>query len=979
MSKIKIGILLLVSCLIIIGVPIALAGTATAAVVYVSGDGSGNYNCDGTDDHVQIQQALAYAASNPGTTVYLKGPFTYNVDPNKMYVGSHTTITGDSTAVVKLKEQDYNFPTPSLTRAMFQANSGSTHDITFHGFTIDGNAVHVKLVSGNDHLNMIQLLGSSNVTVYDMTFKNGLGDAIKVKQGSSNNYVHENTNIHIYNNIIDKIGHDGVYLMCVSKISVHDNFISCRNDAGIRLFNCKNAEIFDNEVTSENHGGAGIEIQKTSAVKINNIEIYNNNIYNIRTMGIWIYGYGTYDKSAATGVHIHHNTIRGNGLYTDEVGGIVIQGFDGTLIENNIIDGNYRAGVAMRNSYDYVSPGSGYVTILRNNIITNTKPDRSAGGTAYGVSNDLSSTHSFVMEYNCVYNPGQSNYNKVSSHKTDINVDPLFADRTAYDYHLKSKAGRWSGSRWVTDTVSSPCIDAGSPSYDYSNEPEDNGNRINIGVFGNTKYASKSGTSATNNAPVMNSVPAATVEVGKTLSFSITASDPDGDSLTYSASGLPTGATFDGNSRLFSWTPTSGQEGTYSVTFVVSDGKLKDSVTTSITAVKVESYLPQNEIYDNRLRESSPETVLQDNSYIDVGGVNDAGRYRDVMWFNLSEYAGSDINNATLSLYWYYPAGSSRPSDTIVEIYRPSSWNPSYVSWNNRDKGVSWNNAGGDWYDKNGVSQGSTPYATLTLKGSTLPDNRYYELDVTDLVKEYASGKYANTGFLIKARTESNNYIAFYSSEVGDENQRPKLTVTENVAETPTVNVTVTTTQDNRLRESSPETVLQDNSYIDVGGVNDVGKYRDVMWFNLSEYAGSDINNATLSLYWYYPAGSSRPSDTIVEIYRPSSWNPSYVSWNNRDKGVSWNNAGGDWYDKNGVSQGSTPYATLTLKGSTLPDNRYYELDVTDLVKEYASGKYANTGFLIKARTESNNYIAFYSSEIGDENQRPVLNMKVKQ
>ncbi|WP_048048643.1 disaggregatase related repeat-containing protein, partial [Methanosarcina mazei] len=85
-----------------------------------------------------------------------------------------------------------------------------------------------------------------------------------------------------------------------------------------------------------------------------------------------------------------------------------------------------------------------------------------------------------------------------------------------------------------------------------------------------------------------------------------------------------------------------------------------------------------------------------------------------------------------------------------------------------------------DWYDKNGVLQGSTPYATITIKGSTLPDNKYYELDVTDLVKEYASGKSTNTGFFIKARTESNNYIAFYSSEVANENQKPRLTLNIN-------------------------------------------------------------------------------------------------------------------------------------------------------------------------------------------------------
>ncbi|MDD4247871.1 MAG: disaggregatase related repeat-containing protein, partial [Methanosarcina sp.] len=34
---------------------------------------------------------------------------------------------------------------------------------------------------------------------------------------------------------------------------------------------------------------------------------------------------------------------------------------------------------------------------------------------------------------------------------------------------------------------------------------------------------------------------------------------------------------------------------------------------------------------------------------------------------------------------------------------------------------------------------------------------------------------YEDTGFLIKARTESNNYIAFYSSDVGDISQVPKL------------------------------------------------------------------------------------------------------------------------------------------------------------------------------------------------------------
>ena len=462
----------------------ALCDTGTC---YITGDGSGDFNCDGADDHVQLQQAFDYAASHSGTTLYLKGPFVYNVDPNKMYIGSHITITGNSTAVVRLKKQDPNFPTPSLTRAIFQANSSSIQDITFHGFEIDGNILNSWSVSGNDHINMIQLIGSSDVTVYDMSFKNGLGDAIKVRHGGTDNYVHENTNIQIYNNRIDKIGHDAIYLMNVSNISVYNNFISCRDDSGVRLFNCKDVAVFNNEVTSENHGGAGIEIQKNSAVTINNINIYNNNIYNIRLQGIWLLGYGSYSLNAASGVSIHHNLIRNSGD-----GGIVIQGFNNTIIENNVIIGNNREGIVLtdRSSYGGSAPGSGYVTTVRNNIIT---------GNQNGVSNLLSSTHSFIFQNNDVWNNSSGNYSGVSAGSSDISSDPLFASST--DYHLKSQAGRWDGSAWVTDTVSSPCIDTGYAPSSYANEPQNNGGRINIGRYGNTTAASLSGTSPQSQMP----------------------------------------------------------------------------------------------------------------------------------------------------------------------------------------------------------------------------------------------------------------------------------------------------------------------------------------------------------------------------------------------------------------------------------------------------------------------------------------------
>ena len=218
--------------------------------------------------------------------------------------------------------------------------------------------------------------------------------------------------------------------------------------------------------------------------------------------------------------------------------------------------------------------------------------------------------------------------------------------------------------------------------------------------------------------------------------------------------------------------------GTYTVTLTVTDtiGQ-KSSDTLQVVVNNPVSSISYAPLYDNRLRESLPTTVLSTTAYLDIG--KSSSSCRDVMLFDLSSYKTTDtISKATLSLYWYYPAGATRTSDTVVEVYRPVEWDPKYVTWNSRMSGVLWSNAGGNWYDKNGVTQGTTPYASLTFAGSKVPDNKYYEFDVTQLVQDYISGKYKNTGFFLKAKTESGNYIAFYSLESSNAAQRPKLTIT---------------------------------------------------------------------------------------------------------------------------------------------------------------------------------------------------------
>ena len=137
-------------------------------------------------------------------------------------------------------------------------------------------------------------------------------------------------------------------------------------------------------------------------------------------------------------------------------------------------------------------PIGGFNITVRNNIIANTQECiKDPNGTGYAAINNFPQVYNLVLQNNSLYNNVGGDYKNCTS-TTDIYVNPLFADQQNHDYHLLSVAGRWNGIKWVKDKISSPCIDAGYLYSDYSQEPEPNGNRINIGPDGNTQYASKS-------------------------------------------------------------------------------------------------------------------------------------------------------------------------------------------------------------------------------------------------------------------------------------------------------------------------------------------------------------------------------------------------------------------------------------------------------------------------------------------------------
>jgi len=91
-------------------------------------------------------------------------------------------------------------------------------------------------------------------------------------------------------------------------------------------------------------------------------------------------------------------------------------------------------------------------------------------------------------------------------------------------------------------------------------------------------------TVTVNLPPVLSAIGNRTVYEGQTLTFVISASDPNSDPLTYSAQNLPSGATFDPATHSFSWTPSYSQANSYSgVRFTVSDGNMSDYEDITIT------------------------------------------------------------------------------------------------------------------------------------------------------------------------------------------------------------------------------------------------------------------------------------------------------------------------------------------------------------------------------------------------------------
>ena len=81
---------------------------------------------------------------------------------------------------------------------------------------------------------------------------------------------------------------------------------------------------------------------------------------------------------------------------------------------------------------------------------------------------------------------------------------------------------------------------------------------------------------ATNAAPALRPIGTREVAEGTVLNIALSATDSDGDPVTFAALGLPSGATLNAQTGAFRWTPNYVQSGQYVVRFEASDGNAVD-------------------------------------------------------------------------------------------------------------------------------------------------------------------------------------------------------------------------------------------------------------------------------------------------------------------------------------------------------------------------------------------------------------------
>ena len=122
-----------------------------------------------------------------------------------------------------------------------------------------------------------------------------------------------------------------------------------------------------------------------------------------------------------------------------------------------------------------------------------------------------------------------------------------------------------------------------------------------------------------NSSPIIESDPITTAKEGAVYTYDVEATDPNGDTLTYSLTTTPIGMTINSTTGVISWTPTESQIGENEVSVEVSDGSR--STIQEFTIIVDEAKLTSIEVLPSvmLIKQGNSQTIASITAYLDNG------------------------------------------------------------------------------------------------------------------------------------------------------------------------------------------------------------------------------------------------------------------------------------------------------------------------------------------------------------------------
>lgn len=384
----------------------------TRTEIVVATDGSGDYNCDGSSDETEINEAITNLPSGGGIVHLKKG--TYTIDGIINILKSNVVLEGEGPATI-IKAANSS----ELNRLIGVGNGGSVsyNDIYIRKLKVDGNGGNQT--SGNS--SPIVIWGTDSylhkrITVENCWLTGAKLDCLKMLKSEEciikNNRFYDNTgtaifNNHDYNTITGNTSYNngffyygsadnyttltgnvsnadgyGFYISSGWRDTISGNVVKSPTNYGFAMYGIQRIAITANHI----YGGSyGIIIGNSSSITKYNC-ITGNTFAWQSTRAIAIY--------AGSGGCIN-NTISGNSIYGPGQQGIYVYRSSYNSITGNTIDGASRSTT---NTYDSILLTDDGVTYSTYNVIS---------------SNNLQAQQTNKARYHIRENSSSDDYNLV--------------------------------------------------------------------------------------------------------------------------------------------------------------------------------------------------------------------------------------------------------------------------------------------------------------------------------------------------------------------------------------------------------------------------------------------------------------------------------------------------------------------------------------------------------------------------------------